>query len=94
MRTIDLTVRNPSGIHLRPAAVFVKAAAGFKSRVTLENLDRGAKPVDAKSSIMVMNAHVTKGTQIRVAAEGPDEEEAIAALAALVESGLGETVEA
>ena len=94
MRTSELTVRNPSGIHLRPAAVFVKAAAGFASRVTLENLDRGGQPVDAKSSIMVMNAHISKDTRIRITADGPDEEAAITSLQALVESGLGESIEA
>jgi phosphotransferase system HPr (HPr) family protein len=92
MRTIDKTVLNPSGIHLRPAAVFVKAAAGFASRITLENLTLAKAPVDAKSMIGVMTAGSRQGHQVRIAADGPDEDAALAALEALIDSGLGEAL--
>jgi phosphotransferase system HPr (HPr) family protein len=92
MRTTERTVRNPSGIHLRPAAVFVKAAAGFASKVTLENLELGKPPVDAKSMISVMTAGARQGHLVRIAADGPDEDAAIEALEALVDAGLGEAI--
>ena len=92
MRTIDQTIRNPSGLHARPAAMFVRTAAGFASRITLENLDRGTAPVDAKSIIAVMSSGVATGHRVRVRAEGADEDTAIEALDAFIASGLGETL--
>ena len=62
MRTTERTVLNPSGLHARPAAMFVKTAAGFASKITLENLDRGAAPVDAKSMLVVMGAGSARAT--------------------------------
>jgi phosphotransferase system HPr (HPr) family protein len=94
MRTVELEIRNPSGLHARPAAVFVKAAAGFRSTVTVENLDRGTAPVNAKSIISFLGGGIAKGHTVRIAAEGEDEDAAIEALQGLVESGLGETLDA
>jgi phosphotransferase system HPr (HPr) family protein len=93
MRTTEQTIRNPSGLHARPAAMFVRAAAGFGSKLTLENLDRdGATPIDAKSIIAVMSSGVSKGHRVRVTAEGPDEDAAIDSLAQFIASGMGETI--
>lgn len=92
MRTTERTVLNPSGIHLRPAAVFVKTAAGFASKVTLENVELGKPPVDAKSMISVMTAGARQGHRVRLTAEGPDEDAAIEALETLIDSGIGETI--
>ena len=50
MRTTERTVLNPSGLHARPAAMFVRTAAGFTSKVSLENLD-GADEDDAITTI-------------------------------------------
>ena len=94
MRTTEKTVLNPSGIHLRPAAIFVKAAAAFASRITLENVTVGKPPQDAKSMIGVMTAGARQGHQVRISAEGPDEDAAIEALAAAIDGGLGETLPA
>ncbi|MFZ5853520.1 MAG: HPr family phosphocarrier protein [Chloroflexota bacterium] len=90
MRTLELTVINPSGLHARPASLFVETAARFASRITIENLDRAGRPVDAKSILMLLTAGVQRGHRIRLSADGPDEEEALAALRDLVEAGLGE----
>jgi phosphotransferase system HPr (HPr) family protein len=92
VRTTEQVIRNPSGLHARPAAMFVKTAAGFGSRITLENLDRGSAPADAKSIIAVMTSGVSKDARIRVTAEGDDEDAAIDALEQLIASGLGETI--
>lgn len=93
MRSAELVVRNRTGLHARPAALFAAAAARFVARVSMENLDRPSGVVDAKSILMVLTAGVESGHRVRLSAEGPDEAEAIAAIRQLVESGLGEEME-
>ena len=90
MATTEVQVTNPSGLHARPAARFVEAAAGFASRITVENLDRGSRPVDAKSLLMLLTAGVVRGHRVRITAEGPDADAAVETLHDLVASGLGE----
>lgn len=90
MPSIELQVTNPSGIHARPATTFVAIASGFGARITLENLDRGSRAVDAKSLLMLLTAGVIAGHRIRISAEGDDAEAALRALRDAVESGLGE----
>jgi phosphotransferase system HPr (HPr) family protein len=87
---LELDVRNPSGLHARPAAVFVKAAAGFASDIRVANVTTGSAGVPAKSIIGVLGLGVQPGHRIRLRVEGPDEAVAADALRALVESGLGE----
>ena len=84
-----LSIDHPAGLHLRPAALFVRTANRFGSQVRLQNLSRdGSAAVDAKSMLGVMQAAVSQGHQVRVQAEGADAAEAIASLAALVESNF------
>jgi phosphotransferase system HPr (HPr) family protein len=93
--TATFSVRNPSGLHARPAALFVKAAAKFACDVRVANLTRDAtKEVAARSLLAVLTLGVSLGHQVRISAEGEDAEEAIASLGRLIESGLGEQVEA
>ena len=62
--------------------MFVRTAAGFGSKITLENLDRdAATPIDAKSIIAVMSSGVSKGHRVAGDGRGPDEDAAIDALA-------------
>ncbi len=90
MRSVELVVSNPSGLHARPATLFTEAATGFASKITVENLSRGKAPVDAKSTLLLLTAGVSRDHRIRLAADGPDEDAAIDALVGLVSSGLGE----
>lgn len=92
MQSIELTIQNPSGLHARPAAVFVKAAAGFRSRVALQNVTRGTNLADAKSILSVLSSGVAKGHVIRLEIDGEDEEAAVRALTDLVAGGFGEAV--
>jgi phosphocarrier protein FPr len=92
MSSARLTVRNPSGIHARPAAQFVKAAGRFRARITVENLTRGRGPADAKSILAVLPLGVSQGHEIEIIAEGDDAVEAIAAISQAVTDGLGETI--
>ena len=87
---IEVDVRNPSGLHARPAAVFVKAAAGFRAEVRVANVTTGSLEVNAKSILAVLGLGVSSGHRIRVRAEGDDEDDAAARLLELVAAGLGE----
>ena len=87
-----LTISHPAGLHLRPAALFVRTANRFTSQITLTNLSRdGSADVDAKSMLGVMQAAVSQGHQVRVHADGADAPDAVAALAALVDSNFAES---
>ena len=74
---------NPSGLHARPAAEFVKLAAKFRAAVTVNG-------TDAKSLLRIMSLGLSAGTAVQLTAEGPDAGEAIPALIALIDSGFGE----
>ncbi|HEX7347675.1 MAG TPA: HPr family phosphocarrier protein [Candidatus Limnocylindrales bacterium] len=90
MRSVEVVVANPSGLHARPATLFTEAASNFASTVTVENLTNGKGPVDAKSILLLLTAGVSSGHTILIAATGEDEDAAVEALAGLVEGGLGE----
>ena len=94
MPDLVLEVRNPSGLHARPAAAFVKAAGGFAADLRLANLSRNPeRSVSAKSVIGVMGLGVSTGHSVRLSAEGADADAALEALGALIRSGLGEHLE-
>ncbi|HET7676450.1 MAG TPA: HPr family phosphocarrier protein [Candidatus Limnocylindrales bacterium] len=92
MTSVQLVVRNPSGLHARPAALFVRTAGAFRAAVQVRNLTRDGAAVDAKSILALMGTGVSAGHLIEVIADGPDEAEAIEAIREAVESGLGEAV--
>jgi phosphoenolpyruvate-protein phosphotransferase/dihydroxyacetone kinase phosphotransfer subunit len=85
-----LTIPNRLGLHARPAAHFVRTAARFRSRIHANNLTRRVGPADAKSINQLLMLALRQGDELRLAAEGPDAEAALAALRALVEDGFGE----
>ena len=92
MAEVTLAVRNPSGLHARPAAEFVRIAASFAADVRLANLSRDADAwANAKSILDVLSLGVSAGNAIRLHADGPDAELALQALSSLVASGLGES---
>lgn len=90
--TIDLDVRNPSGLHARPAAVFVRAANAFRADIKIENLSARTPAVNAKSIIGVLSLGVRTSHRVRITSEGADAETAVAELASLVAGGLGESL--
>jgi phosphotransferase system HPr (HPr) family protein len=93
MPDVTLQVRNPSGLHARPAALFVKTAAGFSADVRVTNLTRNPeKTVAARSLLGVLGLGVSSGHEIRISATGDDAHAAIATLRELVESGVGEDI--
>jgi phosphocarrier protein len=83
----EIEIRNRLGLHARAAARFVHAANRFRSRVTLT---RGGRTMDGKSILGILLLAASHGTRMTLAADGEDEQGAVEALAALVESGFGE----
>ncbi len=90
VRSAELVILNPSGLHARPAATFVRAAAGFRSSITVRNASRNGTVVNAKSILGVLGLGVSPGHTIALTVDGDDEDAAIATLTELVASGIGE----
>ena len=92
MRSIQLDIRNASGLLARPAAQFVRAAQRFRSDLRVRNVrrDGAVADADAKSILGVLALGVSRGGRIEVTADGEDERQALEALRELVEGGLGE----
>lgn len=82
-----VVIKNPTGLHLRPAGILRKEATQFKSLITFTFRGYTA---NVKSMLSVLGACVKCGDEITFICEGEDEEEALKALVAAVESGLGE----
>ncbi|MFC7879249.1 dihydroxyacetone kinase phosphoryl donor subunit DhaM [Isoptericola sp. NPDC057391] len=78
-----VVVRNPLGLHARPAAVVARAAAAFGGPVTLQG-------VDATSVLQLMALGTAAGTEVEVAARGADARDAVATVVGLIEGGFGE----
>ncbi|CAA7600119.1 Phosphotransferase system, HPr histidine phosphorylation site [Acididesulfobacillus acetoxydans] len=91
MRTETVTILNETGLHARPASLFVQTASRFKAEVSLE---KSGKRVTAKSILGVLSLGVTQGDQVVLTCVGPDEEEALGQLVELVHSKFGEKSEA
>ena len=83
----ELAIRNRLGLHARAAARFVHTASRFRARVTA---GRDGRVMDGKSILGILLLAASQGTAIEVTAEGPDEDQAMDALATLVDGGFGE----
>jgi phosphoenolpyruvate-protein phosphotransferase/dihydroxyacetone kinase phosphotransfer subunit len=89
-RTITLPVRNPLGLHARPAARFVQTVGDFDADVTVRNVTMGRGPASARSLNAIATLGVRQGHEIAVAASGPQAGEVLAALEALAERDFDE----
>ncbi|MBQ8826707.1 MAG: HPr family phosphocarrier protein [Oscillospiraceae bacterium] len=83
----DVMVQNQVGLHARPATFFIQKANEFKSSIWIEKEERR---VNAKSLLGILSLGIVGGTQIRIIADGADEETAVEGLVELVESGFAE----
>ncbi len=88
MVEVTATIVNPSGLHARPAAEFVKAAAGYQG--TTIKVIKDGREAEAKSILAIMALGIRQGHTVRLRAEGPQEREAVEMLARLLASGFGE----
>lgn len=82
-----VTIKNPTGLHLRPAGELCKTAMQFKSKITF--IFEGGTS-NAKSVLSVLGACVKSGDEIELICEGEDEEEALNKMVNVIEAGLGE----
>jgi len=80
-------ILNESGLHARPAGIFVKTANTFKSEVDIEF---NGSTFNAKSIMILMSMGLRKDDEIKIIANGPDENEAVNTLVQLVENKFGE----
>ncbi len=83
----DVMVQNQVGLHARPATFFIQKANEFKSSIWVEKEERR---VNAKSLLGVLSLGIVGGTDIRIIADGADEEDAVEALVALVQSAFAD----
>ncbi len=90
MPSIILTIKHATGLHARPAALFVKTAAQFPCSITIRNLSSQKPPANAKSALGVLTQAVNQGHQVLIEAEGESAEAALEALRNLVETNFGE----
>ena len=81
-------IKNPTGLHLRPAGTLCKEALRFPCSVKFQY---GSITANVKSVLSVLGACVKSGDEITLICDGPEEETALAEIVALVESGLGES---
>jgi phosphocarrier protein len=86
----NIVVNHEVGLHARPAAQFVKAAQSFDAAITVANVTKDSDAVDAKSILRVLTLAVLQGNEIKITAEGEDEENALSTLLELIESNFGE----
>jgi phosphocarrier protein len=78
---------NKRGLHARASAKLVEAAARFQSHITVT---KDGQTVDARSIMGLMMLAASLGCEIVLVAEGPDADEAMVAILALVEAKFGE----
>ncbi len=83
----EVLVENQVGLHARPATFFIQKANEYKSSIWVEKEERR---VNAKSLLGVLSLGIVGGTNIRIIADGSDDEEAVESLVALVKSGFAE----
>ena len=84
---VKVLVQNQVGLHARPATFFIQKANEFKSSIWVEKEERR---VNAKSLLGVLSLGIVGGTDIRIIADGSDEQDAVDSLVALVKSGFAE----
>ena len=77
---VTIEVIDPSGLHMRSAGSFVRAACRYQARIWIRHHDAR---LDAKSILDVLLTAAGCGTQLLIEASGPDAEEAIRAISAL-----------
>ena len=84
----DVVFRDRYGLHPRAARRIRESLADLDATVTLESLDNGGAPADARGMLALISSGVRAGERVRVAAEGADEAQAVQAVADLVEGGV------
>jgi phosphotransferase system enzyme I (PtsI) len=88
--SVDLRLRNPSGLHIRPASMIVLALAPLDATVTIANLRTGSGPRQANSPTKLLTLAAQRGDVVRVSASGAQARAALDTVRDLVTNGFGE----
>ena len=84
-------IKNPTGLHLRPAGLFCKTAMQLGCIIVIRKINKSEDvTANAKSVLSVLGACIKSGDEIEILCEGKDEEEALEEMVRIVEDGLGE----
>jgi phosphocarrier protein HPr len=86
---MERKIRNRAGMHARAAVKFVQLAAHFKSEIRVV---KDGTSVNGKSIMGLLTLVAAHGLAIVIEAEGPDADDAVKALASLVDEGFGEGI--
>jgi phosphotransferase system HPr (HPr) family protein len=84
MSVVTVTVQHEAGLHARPLTKFVKCAKSYDATIEVTNLTRGKGPVNGVSPVKLMLLAVLQGHELQISADGPQADEALQALRALV----------
>jgi phosphocarrier protein len=87
LKQIEVQVVNELGLHARAAARMVHLANSYRSTITVH---KGDSRVDGKSILGLLTLAASKGTKLKLSAEGEDADEALEALSELVRDRFGE----
>jgi phosphocarrier protein HPr len=87
IKTCEVTIKNRLGLHARAAAKFVHLASRYRAHIRVA---KEGRVVDGKSIMGILLLAAAVGTTIEISADGVDEQEALAALCRLVDTGFGE----
>lgn len=86
----EITIKNPSGLQSKTAAVFIQKASSYKSSIWIEKDERKA---NAKSLLGLLSLGIGSGTKVVVMVEGEDEKKAAEELEEYLQSGLVENAQ-
>lgn len=81
VREVRLKILNKSGLHARPAAIFVQQAKAFTSKILIR---KAGKSADSKNILQLLSLGIDMGDEIELIADGPDEDKAIEQLSKLI----------
>ncbi len=82
-----VTIKNPAGLHLRPAGKLCDEAIKYRAQISFQ---KGHVTTNVKSLLSVLAASVKCNDEVEIVCDGEDEEEALKGIVALIQSGLGE----
>ena len=85
MKTLQYTITDELGIHARPAGLLGKLAKSYQSNILVAS---GGKEAKAKNVMALMGLGAVKGAEITVTVDGPDEDEAAAAVEEFLKANL------
>ncbi|MDR0621247.1 MAG: HPr family phosphocarrier protein [Deltaproteobacteria bacterium] len=80
---------NETGLHARPASLFIKMAKNFDAKISIRKKE-APNPVNAKSIVALLALGLDKGSEVEISADGGDEKQAVDSLLDLIANGLTE----